>query len=105
MLFLNSHTPVNHFVRYVAHLTFFIILQAEKIVNTFCKKCLHFYKNRGKIKIYVYKFPRFDLVSYTYSMWDKPHSKTDKKNACFPFKIKASAHFYGRKKVHFRPII
>ncbi len=96
MLILNPHTSVNDFVRHIAYLTFLIILQEEKIVNTFLKKCLHFYNNHGKIIFYVYKVLCFDLISYTYSMWGKPHSKIVLKKPVFSFKIKAFAHFYGR---------
>lgn len=71
MLILNPHTSVNDFVKHIAYLIFLIILQEEKIVNTFSKKCLHFYNNHGKIIIYVCKFLCFDLISYLLNLLKK----------------------------------
>lgn len=102
MLILNPHTSMNHFVRYTAYLIFLIILQEGKNVNTFCKKCLHFYNNRGKIVILrLYSSLLWLNIMHLLHVGEAPQQNSLKKMPIFPLKSRLLHILMSEKKFIF----
>lgn len=89
------------FVKYIVCLTFLILAQSEKIVNSFWKKYLYFLYFRVIIKYYSFQSTWFLLKNpVSDGLW-APHQKQAEKVPVFPIKSRFLPYFHVREKFIF----